>query len=181
MSRDQEWRLGNGREVRYNKPLLQPPAAGTAGDMRGVSQPVMNGKLSKGAQVAQGMGQRPLGSAALPGSAQDSRARPLGSPAHSILAQGGRPSPGAASLQWHGAQQGQHQGAQDRLRRRASLEPQSSRSASPRDRNVSPQDRPDPAPVMSRLGRHKPPRHSLVPVELPAVLPARAKRLHQVC
>ena len=182
MSREQDLRLVRGREVTYNRPVLQRPSEGIAGDMRDIPRPVVDGRLSVGSDLARsrGRGGR-LGSPALLEAAWDKTTGPLGSPALSILAHGRKIGPGAAGPQWPEAQQGRHDGPADKPQRSIGAHPPASRSASPADRNSSLQDRPGPAPVTSRLGRQKPLRQSLVPVELPPVLPARATRLHQVC
>ncbi len=151
------------------------------GGMRGLPQPAMDSRGSKGPVLAQGWGKvmRP-GSPGLLDPARDSPGRPLGSPALSILAQGRRLAPEAAGPHWQGAQNGQHESARNAPQQSISADPAASRSASPADRNSALQDRPVQVPVMSRLGKQKPLRQSLVPVELPPVLPARATRMHQV-
>ena len=181
MSQDQGWRLGSGREIRHSKNMLQEPVGGIAEDMRGIAQPVMDSRLSKGPDLARGRGERHLGSPGLLDTALNNPVRPLGSPALSILAQGRREMPDASALQRPGAHQSQHEGSEDRPHRSVSVDPHGSRSTSPADRNIFLQGRAGQDPVMSRLGRQKPLRPSLVPVELPPVLPGRATRLHQVC
>ena len=181
MSRDQDWRLGSSREVTYSRSEPQLPAGGIAGAMRGLPQPAIDSRALKGPDLAPGRGRMgQLGSPALPETARDSPARPLGSPALSILAQGRRVAPEAAGPHWQEAQNSQYEGARDKAQRSISVEPPASRGASPADRNGSLQDRPAHIPVMSRLGKQKPLKQSLVSVELPPVLPARATRLHQV-
>ena len=181
MSRDQDQRLGRSREVMYNRPEPQQPAGGIAGAMRGLPQPAMDSRASKGPDLAQGRGRvGGPGSPALPDPARDSPARPLGSPALSILAQGRRSAPEAGGPQWQEAQNRQIKAARDMPQQSISVDLPASRSASPADRNGSMPERPAHIPVMSRLGKQKPLRQSLVPVELPPVLPARATRLNQV-
>ena len=181
MSQDQEWGLGSRREVRYDKKVLQQPVGGIAEDMRGMLQPVMDSRLSRGPDLARGREARPLGSPGLLEPALNNPVRPLGSPALSILAQDRRTVPEASASQRPEAHQNHDAGCEDRPRRSVSVDPHGSRSTSPADRNIFLQGRPGQDPVMSRLGRQKPLRPSLVPVELPSVLPARATRLHQAC
>ena len=181
MSRDQNQRLGSGREVTYNRPDPQRPAGGVTGAMRGLPQPAMDSRGPKGPVLAHGWGKvmRP-GSPVLLDPARDSPGRPLGSPALSILAQGRRLAPEAAGPHWQVAQNGQHESAKNAPQQSISADPLASRSASPANMNSALQDRPVHVPVMSRLGKQRPLRQSLVPVELPPVLPARATRMHQV-
>lgn len=61
MSRDQEWRPGSARQVRYDRPELQHPAGGSRGELRGLPQPFSDTQLSKGPEFAEDRQGKPLG------------------------------------------------------------------------------------------------------------------------
>ena len=61
MSRDQDWRSGSARQVRYSKPDLQRPAGGSRGGSRGLPQPFNDTLLSKGPEFAENRQGKPLG------------------------------------------------------------------------------------------------------------------------
>lgn len=177
MSRDVAQRQGSGREVRLNRPGAQRPAGGahldTQEGMRGPPEPLPAARLPKLPDVATSRLGRPALNSLAP--------QPASSPALSILAKGRRGAPEVDSAQQPHVGQGGPKRLAPPPRRSVSYGAQAPRSISPADRRrPQQQDRPAQDALLSRLGRQKPHRPSLAPVELPNIHPARAARLHQV-